>query len=251
MAAEDPLERLLVDAVAIDRERIAAALEGRVGIDRTTSSVVVRPAFSGLSSAQKVLAYLLGRKVAALLEVAGEEATPGEISEQTGMPPGTVRPTLSQLKTERLVTARGGRYLVPGPAVDSAIGRLAEAATESGDGPPAGTPAVRRTTKPTKSRRRPKKARPKKAPSAAKGRAGSRRRTTAGPTTLVQELVDRQFFSEPRTLADVRKRIKDKRGHAIPVTTLSPIFTKLVRDEVLDRDKNNAGVYEYRMHDER
>jgi predicted transcriptional regulator len=61
----------------------------------------------------------------------------------------------------------------------------------------------------------------------------------------VRELVAQGFFDTPKTLAAVQERLKDKQGRDIPQTTLSPIFTRLLRSGHLDRSRNSEGNYEY------
>jgi predicted transcriptional regulator len=58
-------------------------------------------------------------------------------------------------------------------------------------------------------------------------------------------MVSSGFFAEPKGLADVQRRLKDKQGREVPVTTLSPVFTRLLREGVLDRSRNSEGTYEY------
>ena len=64
-----------------------------------TGHVVVQAGFRSLGVRQKALAFHFGAEVAVLLGVAeNEPATPGEVAAAgTGMPPGSVRPTMSVL----------------------------------------------------------------------------------------------------------------------------------------------------------
>lgn len=114
--AEDPLQELLLDADEVDRTELAQGLRGILGIDNKTGRVVLKPGFNDLDSRKKVLAYLMGAKVGVLLGKAESEVlTPTDISNQTGMPKGTVNPKLTQLYDERLVskTKSGSYYVAP------------------------------------------------------------------------------------------------------------------------------------------
>ena len=70
--------------------------------------------------------------------------------------------------------------------------------------------------------------------------------TRFSTTDALRELIKNGFFGEPKALAGVQGHLREKQGRTIKVTSLSPIFTRLLRDGELDRSKNTDGVYEYR-----
>jgi len=112
----DPLANLLLDREEVDRTRLANVLQEIVGIDKGSGAVVLKPGFSRLDSTQKIIAYLLGRKVAVLLERANvEAASPTTVAKETGMPRGTVNPKLVELHKRRLLskTERSEYYVTP------------------------------------------------------------------------------------------------------------------------------------------
>jgi hypothetical protein len=164
------------------------------------------------------------------------------------LPAGTVRPKLRAFVEGRRVSqTNAGGYFLAAPQVTHAIDVLAK----SRDGEKAST-ASPRTRKPRKQRASQRSdanaeskagARPTARPIARPGRIGRR-----SPRALVVELVTQGFFDSPKTLADVQKRLKDRAGHSIPVTTLSPLFTRLLRSHALDREETDAGVYAYEKH---
>lgn len=113
---DDPLSELLLDADEVDRSQLAQGLRDLLGIDNKTGRVVLKPMFNDLDTRRKVLAYLMGAKVAALLGKADDEiVTPTDLSKRTGMPRGTVNPKLAQLHEDRIVskTKSGAYYLEP------------------------------------------------------------------------------------------------------------------------------------------
>lgn len=127
MATEDPLRALLVDdADDLDRAAIAAALRDLTSLDAKTGDVRVRPSFNDLSSRGKIMGYLLAAKVAELLEKRPSAlVSPKEIVDNTGMAPGTVRPTLSKLADKRMITrSAGGAYTVAPHQISHAIEAL-------------------------------------------------------------------------------------------------------------------------------
>jgi hypothetical protein len=236
----DPLRELVVDAQSIDRERIVAALRGRVGLDQSSSQPVVMPAFMELGTDGKILAFLLARKAAVLMDLATEEAvTPTTLANGTGMPGGTVRRALRELvDAHRISQASDRSYHLSSPQVGLAVDSLSSAA--AGEGKP---------SKPAKkSSRRASKATGRNVPAglvngaSPKGSTGKRQ---AGPASMIAGLIESGYLDTPRSLSEVQRRLKDKAGRQIPVTTLSPQFTRLLRSGALDRERSDAGVYEY------
>lgn len=113
---KDPLKGLLLDADEVDRAQLAQGLSGILGIDDKSGRVVLKPGFNELDTRRKALAFLLGAKAAVLLTKSSSEAvSPQSLSQQTGMPKGTVNPKLAKLFEDRMVskTANGAYYLAP------------------------------------------------------------------------------------------------------------------------------------------
>lgn len=260
MESDDPLLELVVDAVEVDRQRIAAALRGVVAIDKS-GAVIPAQGYQALNSQQKILAYLLGRKVAVLLELAEKEAIgPKDIAASTGLAEGTVYPTVRKLHGERLASQDvDSRYYLSPHQVGTAIDALTSPVVEAGDGPdaddlgngpnpPAAPPNRRRSTtrRPQKSTAKPR-SNGKKDQGEESGGSARKRSTASGfsPTSAIRDLITSGFFKEPKGLADVQQRLKDKQGRDVPVTTLSPVFTRMLREGALDRTRNSEGVYEY------
>ena len=114
-AQPDPLASLLIDAAEVDRAAIANTLRDLVAIDSTTGSVVFRPG-ARLNSRQKILAYLLGRKVSHLLgKIEIEAVHPKTIISDTGLASGTVHPKLKELREDRIVSQEsdGAYWIAP------------------------------------------------------------------------------------------------------------------------------------------
>ena len=78
----------------------------------------------------------------------------------------------------------------------------------------------------------------KKSASAAAA-ARSRKATTAkaGPASLIAELIDGGFFKTPQELGAIRMALQES-GHYYPVTTLSPLMLRFVRNRQLRRIKD-------------
>jgi DNA-binding transcriptional ArsR family regulator len=114
LVAKDPLSDLLLDSDEVDRTRLADTLKDILGVDAKTGKIVLKPGYHSLKTRHKVLAYLLGMKVAVLLGKAiSEPVLPKDIQDGTGLPKGTVNPKLVELKEAKLVTQdKAGKYYV-------------------------------------------------------------------------------------------------------------------------------------------
>lgn len=60
-----------------------------------------------------------------------------------------------------------------------------------------------------------------------------------GTMAYIQDLVDDNFFSEPRLLSEVQEELRN-RGHHIVVTSLSSPMQKLTKSKVLRRQKSKG-----------
>lgn len=129
----NPLERLLVDADEVNLELLASGLQPYVAIDIKSGDLHFRPDYSMLHAKRKVLVCLLGQKAAALLGKSdGEVLTPKAIEVSTGLPGGTVRGKLLELKNERLITPDGpGKYRVAPHQIGKALEEIGVTTGES------------------------------------------------------------------------------------------------------------------------
>jgi hypothetical protein len=122
----DPLENLLLDAEEVDRTLLARALQGVLGIDKVTGKIIFQPGFNKLTARQKVIGYLLGKKVSKLLgKVEAEITLPKDIMEETGIPKGTINPNLRELFDERLISqTKEGEYYINSHQIHSCVSEL-------------------------------------------------------------------------------------------------------------------------------
>jgi hypothetical protein len=122
----DELRTLVVDEEALARDDLARGLQRYV---RFTSGgkLLLEPAFDKLPTEHRVLCVLLALQAMRLLELRDSaEVTPAEVTEISGMPPGTVRPKLAALFKGRWVVKNGGRYSLPLHSARRAIDLLGE-----------------------------------------------------------------------------------------------------------------------------
>jgi len=124
-----PLEDLVVSGAELDRELVATVLAPLARLDGDARRVLFLPGWDKLNNERKILAYLVGRKAMRALEWVEEEGVlPRQVSLDTGLPGGSVRPSLGRLVDGRLVAQAGeGRYVVP----NWAMNRVREVLTDS------------------------------------------------------------------------------------------------------------------------
>jgi len=99
-------------------------------------------------------------------------------------------------------------------------------------------------------KRRGAKAKPKtqdtnqhKEPKSAKPKPASPQK---GLKSILLKLVGEGYFNEPKRIGVVREHLQHKKGYNIKITTLSPYFTRMLRDNILDRTSASDGQYEYK-----
>jgi hypothetical protein len=96
-----------------------------------------------------------------------------------------------------------------------------------------------RRTKPR--RRTPSKPKPAKEPDG----SSSRKRFAQGPKPMVEELIGEDFFASPKTISDIKNRLRDKKGVSFKAGDLSPTLVRLLRHKSLDRERNDSNQFEY------
>ncbi len=124
------LDDLLVSGKALDRARVTSALKPYVRLDQDAKAIRPHEGWAAASAKAKVLATLLAQKAMVVLDVIPadqEPMTPVDIIKVTGVPRGTVAPTLKALYEARpqLVDKdKSARYTVPSWAVSEACSLL-------------------------------------------------------------------------------------------------------------------------------
>lgn len=124
-----PLEDLLIDADSVDLERLASALKPFAAIDKKSGRLHFHPPYESLTTRRKTLVCLLGQKASHLLGLAESESlSPKEAEACSGLPGGTVRPKLTELKKDRIaLTDENGFYAIAPHQVSRAVQELLDA----------------------------------------------------------------------------------------------------------------------------
>lgn len=128
---------------------------------------------------------------------------------------------------------RGARYRIMAPGEK----HLATSPEERDDATPPPAPRAKSTPRKLQSRTARK--------SATRNAKAATQRRRLGPRPALEELLNDGYLDEPRTIGELRDRLESKKGRMFKVTDLSPALTRMLRDGSLDREKNEAGQYEY------
>lgn len=108
------LKDLVIDKAAMTEEAIEKIVSGRLHYDVEEKAISLTPAGASLPVKKKLLTYLVGlqgwRFVAE--EPIAADASPAELEEHLGIPGGTVRPMLMDLRERHLLYCKKGRYSV-------------------------------------------------------------------------------------------------------------------------------------------
>jgi hypothetical protein len=95
---------------------------------------------------------------------------------------------------------------------------------------------------------RPPKAKPATAASAPLRATRKRSTTRPGPSVILKQLIENNFFTDNRTIGDVVDYCMKMYNYEYKSTDLSGTLAKLAKDGVLKREKNpQSNQFEYRM----
>jgi hypothetical protein len=118
------LKDLVGDRGKITEDAIERIVKDYVQYDPSDDVVAFTPPAASLSAKQQILVYLTALQGWPFVRdtPVAIDARPSEIESATGIPGGTLRPTLKRLTDAHLISEKGGRYSVR-PAGFAAIER--------------------------------------------------------------------------------------------------------------------------------
>jgi hypothetical protein len=119
-ASTDPLARLVVDQVEVDRELLASILADLVRVDPARGTFAFQhQARRNLGSKKTVIVALLARKALCLLGASIPEALlPKDIEALTGIKGNSLRPLIKQLADSGIIQRVDDGYVVPNFAIE-------------------------------------------------------------------------------------------------------------------------------------
>ena len=117
-AVNEPLDDLFVDETATpDKGLLRDILKKYVQLT-ASGEIHFLPSYDTLKNAQqKILIILLSKKAISLKTGSPEKIAPKEIQTISGLPKGTVNPTLTALEEKKAARSENGFYFVPNYAV--------------------------------------------------------------------------------------------------------------------------------------
>ena len=189
--------------------------------------VAFLPVTSKLSGRQKVLLYLValqGWPIVAKGQEIPTAAKPAHLGERVGIPGGTLRPLLKDLKDRHLIATKGGAYSVRAASLNDIKAEL-EGRAPTRRPPKPTRPATAKgaqaneSLKDTRTKATPAGPKPKR--KAATGKGGE----------LVQKFngwIIEGFFDTPRTLSEVQARFHEQ-GDIVPRTSIPSYLLAAVR----------------------
>jgi hypothetical protein len=132
------------------------------------------------------------------------------------------------------------RLMAPGEEYLAAGGATAEEAKPGSSG---GSQRKQRSRPRATAKTKPKaKTEAGRTPSTA---SSTRKRSGRSPKGLIEELIAEGFFAEPRTIGAIQDRLRHKKGVQLKATDLSPALVRLLRQNALDRERDESNQYEY------
>lgn len=109
----DEFDELMVrEEEVLDRALVRDLLKDYLRIS-TNGEILPEPNFFTLEARQKIIIFLLARKIMKAKEIISEEGcTPTELSTKTGVPIGTVKPAVREL-IPNILSSDNGKYWIP------------------------------------------------------------------------------------------------------------------------------------------
>jgi hypothetical protein len=231
------LKDLIVDKTALTEEAIEKIVSGKLHYDVEEKAISLTPAGGSLPAKKKLLTFLVGLQGWRFVtdEPVATDASPAELEEHLGIPGGTVRPMLMDLRDRHLLSSKKRRYSVRANSL--------HAIREELDGSDEYT-----------AKARPAKAKPRSTPSktAKEANASGRRRgksnKTGSQAALFGKWIEDGFFDEQRTLAELVKKFR-RAGIVVSRTSMPQLLLKAVRNGQLERHEaavsgKNVWVYQ-------
>jgi hypothetical protein len=234
------LKDLIAQKGTLTESAIEEIVSEYVRYDPESKAIAFVPAAADLSNRAKALVYLVALQGWPFVcdDSISVDAKPGIIGDHIGVPGGTLRPILKELKDRHIIAERNGRYFVRPVSLSTIKSELATAVPAAG-------------IRSRRSRKRNREEVSGNVTRLTRARAGQASvvRKTGGLSARFNKWIDDGFFKEPKTLADVHRRFH-KEGEIIPQSTVSPYLLNAVRSGRLKREeskKDNKHVWTYQM----
>lgn len=230
------LKDLIVSKAALTEEAIEKIVSGRLHYDAEGKTISLTPIGASLPAKKKLLTYLVALHGWSYItdEPVPTDASPAELEEQLGLPGGTIRPMLMDLRERHLLSSKNGRYSVRAGGLHAITSELDGSGNRNGA---KSRSASLKRSKETTDRTSKEEG----------GRRGKPRKT-GGQSALFGKWIEDGFFDQPKSHADVVKKFRQA-GLVVSPTSMPVLFLKAVRGGQLVRDEaevsgRNVWVYQ-------
>jgi hypothetical protein len=242
------LKDLIAEKGVLDEAAIERIVGSFVRYDVDDLAVTFTPAIGELSNRAKILVYLVALQGWKFVtdDTTPSSARPKDIEDATGIPGGSLRPTLRSLVENHLLSEKDGRYSVSSTSFHAIERELSKTDVDS-----VPTPRTRPSPRKTRKQRRAPREVQVRADADVGGKtdgAGSTPTRKIGAkvgnlSSTFNRWIDEGYFANPRTLTEVQARFR-KEAIIVPATNLPNLFIRAVRKGRLIRDevKSNGKV---------
>jgi hypothetical protein len=225
------LKDLVAAKSALDEAAIEELVQDYVRYDPGEREIVFLPEFSTLSSKQKILVYLVALQGWSFVveEAVETETKPANLEEKLGIPGGSLRPMLKDLKDRHLVMSKGAGYSLRA----SSLAAVKKEMSVGSGGVPA---AVRRRRSSGNTRAG---GNPVETGEAITPNEPPKKKKSSSGTDVKGKFaswIAGGFFKKPRTLAEVQKQFHQE-AVIIPRTSIPKYLLGAIRDGSLVRSK--------------
>lgn len=223
------LKDLVAQKAALTEEAIEKIIADYVRYDTDEMEIAFTPGVAGLNKKAKILIYLVALEGWQFVveEAVGTTAKPAELEETLGIPGGSLRPILKDLKDRHLVSVKSGAYSVRATNLESIHQEIERSSSPK--------PRVKKASKKSKTR--------SKAASESKPKQSSTKRSAGKKNSEISDKFDSWikagYFDTPRTARDVQDRFH-KKAVIIQRTSIPQYLLKAVRNDQLERSKKDV-----------
>ena len=212
------LKDLVLSKATLTEEVIEKIVSGRVHYDVDECTISLTASGASLPAKKKLLTYLVALQGWPYVTDSSvhTDASPAELEQQLGIPGGTIRPMLTELRDKHLLSNKGGRYSVRAGGLHAITAELQGTAMPDEVKPASAAP--RRSRASSAENRRVKGAK------------------TGSQSALFARWIEEGFFDQPRRHADVVKKFRQA-GVVVSPTSMPQLFLKAVRGGQLERNE--------------
>ena len=241
------LKDLVAQKAKLTEETIEAIISDYVRYDEEEREIVFTSKSTELSNKAKILIFLVAQQGWQFIldEAIDVETEPSRMEELLGIPGGSLRPTLKDLKDRNLIVAKSRKYSIRPSSLDEikvelGIGEGTTLRPKKRVAKRSKKRSSRNNSTPVDSGRETKRNEEANRPQTSAKRTKNSIQTGLKPGEAFNEILESGFFDGGNTLAALQSRLHE-RAIIINQTSLPKYLLKAVRDGRLKRKKEEVG----------